>query len=490
MGSELVVRAPLEPATMDEAARLAQTAAASGLFAVRRPEEALVILLTGRELGLGAMASLRGIYVVSGRPVLSADLLVACVRRSGLCKSWRVLESTPDRCEITTQRADEEHPSSKVWTSADARRAGLSGRGTWAAYPGQMLRHRCAADLAREVYPEVALGLYDPDEMVGLEPAASRTAETIPAPAETPRTPEAFAEALTRATRLASVPGLWHDAIDGLRAEGQHPEDWTDALAAELDAWLQCRGYRTLSADDKTRLMGGVLPGELLSWHDTLASLAPLAPDGERLTMTAAGRMAAETWLASRWSSLDTEASKHYRLALQRWMAHVLGTPEDVRGAGAMLAGAVAALRSERAAAVDATAAATRAREPGDDDDEPPPAAPPPASLEGRLDAALGATRKGRKTTAAPAAVADEEWQKTPAGMERHAAEDLGHRDAVLNSARKHHSLVGYGPILAARLVALTPPDEHGAMLSLDSAKATVARAQREGRERAARRAA
>ena len=155
--------------SIDDVERLAKIATASGLCRVKRPEEAAVILLTGRELGLSPMQSLRGIYVVNGTPVLSADLLVAVVRRSGLCGSWRVTESTPERCTITTTRVGETEPSTRTWTMADARRANVTGKPIWSQYPAQMLRHRCAADLAREVYPDVVLGLYTPEEMDSVE---------------------------------------------------------------------------------------------------------------------------------------------------------------------------------------------------------------------------------------------------------------------------------------------------------------------------------
>ena len=69
---------------IDDVERLARIAVASSYTACRRPEEAAFLLMTGRELGLSPMQSLRGIYVVSGKPVLSADLMVAAVRRSGL----------------------------------------------------------------------------------------------------------------------------------------------------------------------------------------------------------------------------------------------------------------------------------------------------------------------------------------------------------------------------------------------------------------------
>lgn len=170
----------LVPRSIEEASSLAAKAAASGMIPCRRPEEALIILLTGLELGLRPMQAFRGIYVVNGRPVLSADLLVACVRASGLCKTWRVLESTAERCTIETVREGDPTPRTLTWTKADAERAGLTAKGgTWKQYPAQMLKHRVAADLAREVYPDVVLGLYTADELGGEEREAPRAAVEV-----------------------------------------------------------------------------------------------------------------------------------------------------------------------------------------------------------------------------------------------------------------------------------------------------------------------
>src|SRR5690606_27529948 len=41
---------------------------------------------------------------------------------------------------------------------------GLTGRSNWKAHPAAMLRARASAALARAVYPDVAMGIYDPDE--------------------------------------------------------------------------------------------------------------------------------------------------------------------------------------------------------------------------------------------------------------------------------------------------------------------------------------
>lgn len=214
-----LARRPIDITTIDDAERLARIAVASGLTALRRPEEAAVILLTGRELGLAPMQSLRGIHVVQGRPVLSADLMVAIVRRSGLCASWRTVESTPETCTIETRREGETEAARKTWTMADAARAGLTAKGgNWKAYPTQMLRHRCAADLAREVYPDVVLGLYDPDELGAVEPRGTLDAVVVePAPPAVDIS-EAL-DAIAAAGSCEAVVTAYRDAHDALRGQ-------------------------------------------------------------------------------------------------------------------------------------------------------------------------------------------------------------------------------------------------------------------------------
>jgi len=173
----------LEPQTLDEATTLARAAVASKLYAVSSPEAALMILLTGRDLGLTASQSFRAIYVVSGKPVVSSDAMVAAIRRSGLCTSWRVVESTVERCTIETLRAGESEPERETFSLDDAKRAGLDRRDVWRAYPRDMLRHRAAAGLARRVYPDVVLGCYAPGELEE-QTSSSPTVEVVRLSAE------------------------------------------------------------------------------------------------------------------------------------------------------------------------------------------------------------------------------------------------------------------------------------------------------------------
>jgi hypothetical protein len=123
--------------------------------------------MRGREIGLTAMQSLTSIYIVEGKTSMSADLMAAKVLESGLAEYFEFSESKPETCTYITKRKGRTERSI-TWTIEQAQKAGVAGKDVWKKYPAAMLRHRAAADLARAVYPEVVLGLYDPDE---IEPA-------------------------------------------------------------------------------------------------------------------------------------------------------------------------------------------------------------------------------------------------------------------------------------------------------------------------------
>ena len=146
----------------------ALVAAASSLApdALRgKPNDALIVLMAGRELGLQPMQSMRMLRVIKGNVTMAADATVALVRRSGDCVEWRLVESTAQRATYTTRRKGDTEPTTLTWTIEQAHRAGLTGGTGWRSYPEAMLRARCAAALARIVYPDLVAGIYDPDEL-------------------------------------------------------------------------------------------------------------------------------------------------------------------------------------------------------------------------------------------------------------------------------------------------------------------------------------
>ena len=166
------------PVTIEQAQTMAETLAKSSLIPPElrgKPADVFVTLLAGHELGLGPMQSLRSIYVVKGKPVMSADLMVALVaRQTDVCKYFRLCESTTTRAVYETLRAGHPEPTRMEWTIEAAKVAGLTANPTWQKHAAAMLRARCSAALARAVYPDLVLGVYETSE--GEEIADSRPA--------------------------------------------------------------------------------------------------------------------------------------------------------------------------------------------------------------------------------------------------------------------------------------------------------------------------
>lgn len=157
-----------EPRDIDEGYNMAKLLVSSGLMprGVQRPEAAFAIIAAGRELGLTAMQSLRSIHIIEGKPTLSADLVAAlCKSRPDVCKYFRLVESTDKVARYETLRVGEPSVTAMSFTWEDAQRAGVTGKDNWKKYPAAMLRARCITALARAVYPDLAMGVYDPDEV-------------------------------------------------------------------------------------------------------------------------------------------------------------------------------------------------------------------------------------------------------------------------------------------------------------------------------------
>jgi 5'-3' exonuclease len=156
----------LEPTSMDEAMRLAKLAFDSKQFsAYGTPQAVLMTLMAGRELGLTAMASLRALHIVEGKPTMSADLMRSLVLKSGAVKYFRCVERTNEQSTWEAQRGDDP-PLSLTFTMEDAKMAGVIKPGSgWVKFPADMCSARASSKLARLVAPDVLAGIYLPEEI-------------------------------------------------------------------------------------------------------------------------------------------------------------------------------------------------------------------------------------------------------------------------------------------------------------------------------------
>jgi hypothetical protein len=226
---------PFQPRSIDEVKILAKMLADSALVPValrQKPADVATIIMHGASLGIDAMASLRQIHIIDGKPVLAADLIVGLILRSGAAVHFSLVESTGTTATYETHRRGAPRPVKLSFTIDQARAANLLGKGNWRTYPDAMLRARCAAALGRVVYPDVCGNLYDPDELEPIRvvdvPSATSTAsdarvidvkpsDTIPAFNLTPRL-DRLAKATT-GDEIRAIDAEVKPAWDGLSAE-------------------------------------------------------------------------------------------------------------------------------------------------------------------------------------------------------------------------------------------------------------------------------
>jgi 5'-3' exonuclease len=161
-------KSELEPRTLGQAGNLAKMMFDSKIFlAYGTPQAVLSVILMGRELGIGAMASLRGFHIIEGKPSMSAALMHALVLQSGKAKFFTCTHRSNDKATFRTLRVGpDEQPLEISYSMDDAKRAGLIKAGSgWEKNPADMLVARAIAILARLRYPDVCLGLYTPEEL-------------------------------------------------------------------------------------------------------------------------------------------------------------------------------------------------------------------------------------------------------------------------------------------------------------------------------------
>lgn len=133
--------------------------------------QALVKIMVGMELGIAPMAAVAGIYIVEGRPQLSATMMAALIQRSERF-SYQVETWTDEICTIAYSEiwnGTERSLGKSSFSAADARKAKLldAGKDNWQKYTRSMLYARAMAMGARAYCPSVFAGMpvYDTSEI-------------------------------------------------------------------------------------------------------------------------------------------------------------------------------------------------------------------------------------------------------------------------------------------------------------------------------------
>lgn len=150
---------------IDHVQKLSKELFASSLFESKNPAQLFAKILAGKELGLEPIASITGINIVQGKPVLGANLIASLIARHPVYK-YKVLKSDDKICEIAVYEHNE-LVGSCSFTIQEAMGAGLINKDNWKKYPSDMLFARCISRAARRFAPGIFGGapVYTPDEI-------------------------------------------------------------------------------------------------------------------------------------------------------------------------------------------------------------------------------------------------------------------------------------------------------------------------------------
>ena len=243
---------PVHLRTWEEIERFAEKAARSGMVPLAYkgvPDAIMIAVMLGAELGLAPMQSLQNIAVISGKPSIYGDAMIALVRASGKARSireWSEGEGEAMVCCCEATRKDDPNPVLSRFGVADARKAGLWGKaGPWQQYPARMLKMRARGFALRDAFADVLHGVISaeeagdiPFETTGLVPRVDSVDRVLPtAPVrgtsqdrtDSPPIERPFVHGRYPAATPAPKPAVEQPKRQTVSA-------WLDALALELAA--------------------------------------------------------------------------------------------------------------------------------------------------------------------------------------------------------------------------------------------------------------
>lgn len=130
---------------------------------VKTKEAAAAIILKGRELGIPTMEAFSLINVISGKPTISPQGMIALARRTGQLQDITITDET-DTAVVTVTRKGQT-PFTTRFSARDAVAMGLANKDNWQKQPKVMRQWRAISANFRITFPDVIGGMYMPEEL-------------------------------------------------------------------------------------------------------------------------------------------------------------------------------------------------------------------------------------------------------------------------------------------------------------------------------------
>jgi len=265
--TNLVKHQGFAPQTMSEAIEFSGMLAKSQMVPKayqNKPEDVLVAVQWGFELGLAPLQALQNIACINGKPSVYGDAAMALVQNSPVCddiKEYFEGEGTSNPVAVCVAKRKNRSEVVSKYSVEDAKRAGLWNKsGPWTQYPKRMLQMRARGFALRDAFPDVLKGLITVEEAQDYPETEEKDITPKPVPSNNPLDAiaisepeilEAPAEERSENTTLISKEPTPMDALDErveefvpgplqkpgtfrLNIPGKEP-----LFAASIDDWME-----------------------------------------------------------------------------------------------------------------------------------------------------------------------------------------------------------------------------------------------------------
>ena len=264
------------PTSITEAIKFSEMLAKSNMVPRAyqgKPEDILVCVQWGYEIGLAPMQALQNIAVINGKPSVYGDAAMALVLASPVCEGIEESienEGTPNPVAVCIARRRGRAPVESRFSVEDAKRAGLWGKqGPWTAYPKRMLAMRARGFAIRDCFADVLKGLITAEEAQDY-PDDRKASNVVKMPTKNPL------DALAAPSPVVVDDDPGQQQVQ--EEEQQQAEEEGPATAEEIKQQFEEAGIEIV--DVQTRGNWGLyVPGKEPVWLSTKAEWAKAYSD-------------------------------------------------------------------------------------------------------------------------------------------------------------------------------------------------------------------
>ena len=156
---------------------------------IQNPAQLTMILLAGKESGMGVIESLNSYYLVNGKITIFGQATLIQLKRAGFRVKWGDCD---DKKAVVTIIAPDGTENTETYSMSEAIKTGQTNKDVWAKHPKPMLRWKALAANVRFFCPEVLYGHYIREDLEGVAENPEAIEEEIK---KTNQPAEAIAEA-------------------------------------------------------------------------------------------------------------------------------------------------------------------------------------------------------------------------------------------------------------------------------------------------------